>query len=128
MCDDTYKYQPEPGDSSAEGAYLRTPQDPSYYFKDANQYAAPQTVQVPSQAQQLNQVPDTGLASWINVTDAGYLKGALLGAGVALVVTNPKVQKSVINGAVKLWAAIQGGVEEIKEQVLDAKAELSREE
>ena len=72
--------------------------------------------------------PATGLASWVNVTDPGYLKGLALGAGVALLVTNPKVQQAVVSGAVKLWAAIQGGVEEIKEQIQDVKAELSREE
>lgn len=68
-----------------------------------------------------------GLGSWFNVTDSGYLKGLLLGACVALVVTNPTVQKALVSGAVRLWAAIQGGVEEIKEQIQDAKAELSQE-
>ncbi|MCM0756519.1 YtxH domain-containing protein [Desulfovibrio aminophilus] len=65
--------------------------------------------------------------SWFNVSNPGYLKGLLLGAGVALVATNPTVQKAVISGAVRLWAAVQGGVEEIKEQIQDAKAELSQE-
>lgn len=70
----------------------------------------------------------SAVGAWFNVTDPVYLKGLLLGAGVALVVANPKVQKALISGAVRLWAAVQGGVEEIKEQIQDVKAELSREE
>lgn len=67
------------------------------------------------------------LGAWFNVTEPAYLRGMLLGAGVALAVTNPRVKKAVISGTVRLWSAIQGGVEEIKEQIQDAKAELSRE-
>ncbi|MHC1752722.1 YtxH domain-containing protein [Humidesulfovibrio sp.] len=67
------------------------------------------------------------LGSWFNVTDPAYVKGLLLGAGVALVLTNPTVQKALVGGAVRVWAAVQGGVEEIKEQIEDVKAELSRE-
>lgn len=69
----------------------------------------------------------SSLGSWFNLGNPGYLKGLLLGAGVALVVTNPTVQKAMVSGAVRLWAAVQGGVEEIKEQIQDAKAELSQE-
>lgn len=135
MSDNTYTYQPDPGATSADGAYLRTPQEPSNYFNDANQFAAPQAAQavqaapsVSASTQPLyqNQTTTSTVSSWFNVTDATYLKGLLLGAGVALLVTNPKVQKAVVSGAVKTWAAIQGGVEELKEQVLDAKAELSQ--
>jgi hypothetical protein len=71
--------------------------------------------------------PGTGLASWFNVTQPAYLKGLLLGAGVALVLTNPTVQKALVGGAVRVWAAVQGGIEEVKEQIEDVKAELSRE-
>jgi hypothetical protein len=132
MSDDHSKYQPAPGATSAEGAYLRNPQEPSYYYHDANQYAvySPASVQAPAQA--LANVPasapsaPSALGSWFNVTSPDYLKGFLLGAGVTLVATNPKVRKTIVSGAVKLWAAVQGGVEELKEQVLDAKAELSK--
>lgn len=79
------------------------------------------------QAKTAAPTPGTGLASWFNVTQPAYLKGLLLGAGVALVVTNPTVQKALIGGAVRVWAAVQGGVEEMKEQIEDVKAELSRE-
>jgi hypothetical protein len=71
--------------------------------------------------------PKAALASWVNVTDPAYVKGLLLGAGAALVLTNPAVQKALVGGAVRMWAAVQGGIEEIKEQIEDVKAELSRE-
>lgn len=130
---DQYKYQPAPGTSSQEGAYMRNPQQPSYYFHDGNQYAAAQPgMQAPVSGQPVPAQPQqnsTGtLTSWVNFTDPNYLKGLALGAGVALVVTNPKVQQAVVSGAVKLWAGVQGGVEEIKEQIQDVKAELSQQE
>ncbi len=56
------------------------------------------------------------------------LTGLFLGAGVALVATNPKVQKAVIGGATKVWTNIQASIEEMKEQVEDAKAELAQED
>ncbi|XPV75057.1 MAG: YtxH domain-containing protein [Desulfovibrio sp.] len=138
MSDTFYKTQPAPGTSSAEGAFSRNPGEPTYYFQDANMYAGT----YPNQAQPLtaDQVVDrqqvamndsvkqpSTLQSWFNVTDVKYLAGAALGAGVAYAMTNEKVQKTVVSGAVRLWAGIQGGVEEVKEQVQDIKAEMSRE-
>lgn len=118
---DQYINQPQPGASSAEGAYSRDPQNPTNYFQDSNQYGA-------VNAQTAVQDTDPALNTWFNFTSSDYLKGLALGAGVALVATNPSVQKAVVSGAVKVWAALQGGVEELKEQVQDAKAELSQEE
>ncbi len=60
--------------------------------------------------------------------NTSLLKGLLVGASVALVATNPKVQKAVVGGAVKAWSAVQASVEEMKEQVEDAKAELAQED
>ncbi len=120
-----YVNQPLPGTSSEEGAYMKNPQQPSYYFQDNNQYGVvnsqPATATTPA-------ATDSTLTSWLNFTSTDYLKGLALGAGVALVATNPTVQKAVVSGAVKLWAAIQGGVEELKEQVQDAKAEISQQD
>lgn len=62
---------------------------------------------------------------WFAVTDAGYLKGLLLGAAVTYLMTNPKVQRAMVKGAVALWTSVQGGVEEVKEQIQDIKAEMS---
>ncbi|MUM76648.1 YtxH domain-containing protein [Pseudodesulfovibrio sp. F-1] len=115
---------PQPGASSAEGAYSRDPQNPTHYFQDANQFGAAMQ-SVPASRPAVAQAPSP-VASWFAFTNADYLKGLALGVGAALVVTNPTVQKAVVSGAVKAWAAIQGGVEELKEQVQDAKAELSQ--
>ena len=136
---DYYVNQPQPGASSQEGAYQRTPQQPSYYFQDSNAYGAVNAqaagqyaTQYPANysteyAAPAEQTTDGALSSWFAFTNADYLKGLVLGAGVAVVATNPTVQKAVVSGAVKIWAALQGGVEELKEQVQDAKAELSQE-
>ena len=62
---------------------------------------------------------------WFAFSDPGYLKGMLLGAGLTYLLTNPKVQRAVVKGAVTLWSAVQGGVEEVKEQIQDIKAEMS---
>ena len=125
-----YVNQPAPGASSEEGAYMKNPQQPSYYFKDNNQYGVvnAQAAPNPQQATTPAAAQDSAVTSWFNFTNFDYLKGLVLGAGVALVATNPTVQKAVVSGAVKTWAALQGGVEELKEQVQDAKAELSQQD
>jgi hypothetical protein len=69
-----------------------------------------------------------GVEAWFNFRNSGYLKGFVVGAGVALILTNPTVQKAVVAGAVKIWSAVQGGVEEVKEQIQDIKAEMSQKE
>lgn len=65
--------------------------------------------------------------SWFEFSNSGYLKGFLIGAGATLVLTNPTVQKSMVRGTVKIWSLLQGGVEEVKEQFQDIKAEMSEE-
>ncbi len=131
---DYYLNQPLPGATSADGAYSKAPQQPTYYFQDSNQYGAvnaQDAAQYPAQtaaATTAVQPANNTVASWFNFTNADYLKGLALGAGVALVATNPTVQKAVVSGAVKVWAAVQGGVEELKEQVQDVKAEISQQD
>ncbi len=67
-----------------------------------------------------------GVESWVNFRNSSYLKGFVVGAGMALVLSNPAVQKALVTGAVKLWSMVQGGVEEVKEQIQDIKAEMSQ--
>lgn len=62
---------------------------------------------------------------WFAFSDSSYLKGLVLGAGVAYLLSNPAVQKALVKGAVTLWSTIQGGVEEVKEQIQDIKSEMS---
>lgn len=65
--------------------------------------------------------------SWFDLSSAGYLKGLLAGAGITLLLTNTSAQKVLIRGTVKVWSTFQGGVEEVKEQFKDVKAEMSQE-
>jgi hypothetical protein len=53
-----------------------------------------------------------------------FLKGALVGAAAAYLLTNETVQQNAIRAAVKAWSMLQGGVEEMKERFRDAEAEL----
>ena len=86
---------------------------------DANQYGM-----VPQQSYQVQAAPyDTGFLG-MNFRDQQFWKGALLGAAVALLVTNETVQKSVIKGAAKVVSAVQGGVQEVKEKFEDVRAEM----
>lgn len=62
---------------------------------------------------------------WLSFNDPGYLKGLVLGAAVTYVLTNPKVQRALVKGAVTLFSAVQGGFEEVKEQIQDIKSEMS---
>ncbi len=105
----------------------------NYYYDPqgyAQQYAAvdPSAYPQSQAAYTQNQAPVSPVASWFNYKDSSYLKGFLVGAGVALVLANPTVQKALISGTVKCWNALQGGVEEVKEKVKDVRAEMSNDD
>jgi len=51
------------------------------------------------------------------------VKGIVVGAGVAYLLTNERAQRTVLRTAVHLWKTLQGGVEEWKERLRDAEAE-----
>jgi hypothetical protein len=53
-----------------------------------------------------------------------FLKGLLIGAAAAYLLTNETVQRTAIKSAVKAWSLLQGGVEELKERFHDAEAEI----
>ncbi len=67
-----------------------------------------------------------GFSSWFNFSNSGYIKGLVIGAGAALLLTNPAVQHALISGSIKIWSLFQGGIEEMKEQVHDIRAEMSQ--
>lgn len=69
--------------------------------------------------------PPSLTQGWFAVTDPGYVKGALLGAIVTVALTNAHVQRALVKGAVTLWTSLQGGIEEVKEQIQDIKSEMS---
>lgn len=52
------------------------------------------------------------------------LAGLAVGAAAAWLLSNDQVQRTVIRSAVTLWTTLQGGLEEMKERVRDAEAEL----
>ena len=67
------------------------------------------------------------LSGWFDFSNTSYIKGFLIAAGVTLIATNPKVRGAITHGAIKTWAALQGGVEEFKEKIHDVRAEMSQE-
>ncbi len=109
-------------------------QYPAGYPANAPQYGGGQLMEQQQQYYQQYTAPvyqqqqPTTLQSWFNFQNSGYLKGFAVGAGVALVLANPTVQRAIVSGAVKLWTTVQGGVEEIKEHVKDITAEISTKE
>jgi len=111
------------GDSAVAG------QSPYYPSHDQNQYqyysagGYPQTYS----GYQTSAMPGT-LASWFDLSNQSYLKGFIAGAGITFLLTNPAMKRSIIKGVVSLTSAIQGGVEEVKEQVQDIKAEMGQKE
>ncbi|WP_321530374.1 YtxH domain-containing protein [uncultured Desulfuromonas sp.] len=56
--------------------------------------------------------------------DNQFVKGALIGVGLALLLSNDRVQKSLIKGATTVFNAAQAGVEELKEKFEDMQAEM----
>ena len=56
-----------------------------------------------------------------------FIKGALIGALGAYLLTNEKAQKTIFKGIAKTTSMFQAGIEEIKERFEDAKAELEAE-
>jgi hypothetical protein len=56
-----------------------------------------------------------------------FVKGLLIGAAAAYLLTNETVQRTAIKGVVKVWSLLQGGVEELTERFHDAEAEIRAE-
>lgn len=69
----------------------------------------------------------SGLGSWFNFKDSEYMKGFVMGAAGTYFLTNDQVQKSVAKYLVGLWMNVQESVEEFKEKIEDAKAEIESE-
>lgn len=80
-----------------------------------------------SDGYQLQSTPGA-LSNWFDFSNQGYLKGFIAGAGITFLLTNPAMKRGIIKGIVGLTSVVQGGVEEVKEQVQDIKAEMSQKE
>jgi len=57
-----------------------------------------------------------------------FVKGALIGAGVAFLLTNKTTQEAIFNGFSKGSELVQAGIEELKERMEDAKAQMEAKE
>lgn len=57
-----------------------------------------------------------------------FLLGLLLGAGASYLLSDAELRGKLIKSGMKLYAGLAGGMEEIKEQVADMKAEIEAEE
>lgn len=64
----------------------------------------------------------------LNFQDQQFWKGAILGAGITLLLTNDTIQKGLIKSTAKIYGAVQGGVQEIKEKFEDVQAEMRHKE
>jgi len=126
--------------------------DPSYAHQQpgmmpAAGYHAGYAGYAPGAYQQMPMAPQTGMGAgmgagampgsgystsapqpFFNLGNDRFLKGLLIGAAAAYLLTNEGVQRTAIKGVVKLWGGLQGGVEEIKERFHDAEAEIQASE
>ncbi len=109
--------QPQPQNVNDRIYYHEQYPEPQFYQQQVSGqtrvYASPQA-------------PDTAFSSWFDFSNPSYMKGFIVAAGITLVAANPSVQQTLIKGVLKAWSFLQGGVEEIKEQIQDVKAEMSQ--
>lgn len=114
--------------------WRRYPPYPCYYGNGYGQPGpqgygyGPYAAQAPMPQQPQPQAPAGASNALLPFTSDSFLKGALIGAAAAYILTNENVQHSMIKGTVKAWHMLQGGVEEVKERFQDAEAELMAEQ
>ncbi len=78
----------------------------------------------PNQQMPQNQQPQQGQG----FNNGDFLKGALIGASVTFLLTNKTTQEAIFGGLSKGNELIQAGIEELKERVEDAKAQMEAKE
>lgn len=72
-----------------------------------------------------NVVPDINTNGVLSSIDTGdFIKGALIGAVATYLLTNESAQKAIFKTVAKGTELFQSGIEEMKERMEDAKAEL----
>lgn len=71
--------------------------------------------------------PYQSQSPWLNFSNDRFIKGALIGAAAAYLLTNESVQRTLIKSAVRTWSLVQSSVEEVKERFQDAEAEIQAE-
>ncbi|MBN2232618.1 MAG: YtxH domain-containing protein [Deltaproteobacteria bacterium] len=68
--------------------------------------------------------PATNTVLGMNFRDQQFWKGAAIGGGLALLLTNDAVQRTLIRGVSSVFGAARAGVEEIREKFEDIQAEI----
>ncbi|HRF57429.1 MAG TPA: YtxH domain-containing protein [Campylobacterales bacterium] len=125
-----YKYQKQNTDMGAQNQapqnpYINNPQNmqnmapraTNPYYQENYQYQS--NPYMPSPKSSFNIFGDT--------PSDKLLRGLLIGGAAAYILTNEDAQKAIIKTGVKLFETLAGGVEEFKEKIMDAKAELEAE-
>nr|WP_320189922.1 hypothetical protein [uncultured Desulfobacter sp.] len=114
-------------DPNTHQMYYQAPAQDQQKTTDQAATAEPNVNAIPQNAavQQASTAPSTFLG--LDAGSSTFWKGAILGAGVALLVTSETVQKAVVKTVSKGMAAASAGVEELKEKFEDAKAEVEAE-
>ena len=73
-------------------------------------------------SQSVSNINTDNVLSSINTND--FIKGALIGAVATYLLTNESAQKAIFKTVAKGTELFQSGIEEMKERIEDAKAEL----
>ncbi len=74
-----------------------------------------------------SQTPPVGSGLLDGFDTANFVKGALIGAAGAYLLTNENAQKTIFKMIAKATTLFQAGIEEMKERYEDAKAEIEEE-
>lgn len=116
-------------DSSQNAYYPAYDQNLYQYGETGYEYSYHGDIIKPSPYQDPSKQPFyscSSVSEWFAFSDTCYLKGFLAGAGITFLVSNSTVQKAIVRGVINLFSVVQGGVEEVKEQIRDIKAEMSQ--
>ncbi|HOI83206.1 MAG TPA: YtxH domain-containing protein [Campylobacterales bacterium] len=122
-----YKYQNQAGQTNMG-------QNPYYGAGQQNQWMnqTPNIGQNPYYGQNYSYPQGSGILPKINLfgetPSDKFLRGLLIGGAAAYILTNENAQKAIIKTGIKLFGSLAGGVEEFKEKIMDAKAELEAEQ
>lgn len=114
-------------DPNTQQMYYQAPAQDQQNATDPAATAEPKVYAVPQNGVVQQSPPETSAFLGLDAGSATFWKGAILGAGVALLVTSETVQKAVVKTVSKGMAAASAGVEELKEKFEDAKAEVEAE-
>ena len=124
MQDNYQDVKPQPQPLNEQIYSQQRAADPQYYQQQVPYQLKDNTAAL---AAPVSNAPADPVSSWFDFSNPSYLKGFVIASGITLVAANPSVQQALIKGGLKIWNFFQGGVEEIKEQIQDVKAEMSQE-